>query len=126
MQHFDSNLRLVGSAVTVSTFASGWFSRIQIALSTSGWMTVGWNNDQKDGTAEHDEGVYAQVFDPSGNKAGPEFPLHPILSGDQYLDDLVMDSDADLYAMWSGSGSYARRSTSMSAGVCDAGVFHHR
>ena len=100
-QRFNSAGVAQGAATRANTFLGTYnygFNSPKVSLSDSGWYVVGWSqpdyNTQDTGPTPGG-GNYAQIFDPTGTKAGGEFFIHNVLPDQQWLVAAHMDGDAD-------------------------------
>ena len=66
-------------------------------MNASGRFVVVWDTDGSD--------VFAQIFDPAGNRVGGEFRVHADANGTQQFPDLVMDDAGNFVVMWNGNGT---------------------
>ncbi|MFO1020366.1 MAG: cadherin repeat domain-containing protein [Planctomycetales bacterium] len=105
VRKFDATGVAMGLPFKANTFGGGNFSGPIIAVSDSGWFTVAWNNSTQDGTLHNESGVYAQLFDPTGAKVGPEFAVPNQRDYSQGLTSVFMDADADIAVFWTDFGN---------------------
>ncbi|WP_437201177.1 C2 family cysteine protease [Planctomicrobium sp. SH664] len=104
LQNYNASGEATGGVVRASTFRSGSFFRPRIAFHSSGWMVVGWDNNNKPvGGAVNDYGAFAQVFDGNGLKVGPEFALPSTVEGNQFLKELKFRESGEITAFWNHS-----------------------
>lgn len=102
-RRFNSTGTPLGNSFRVNTNLAGSRSNGMISISDSGWFVIGWNAYSQDTGASPGSGVYAQLFDPSGAAAGPEFAVPANLQNNQNLAAIYMDGDADATFLWQNS-----------------------
>ena len=65
-------------------------------LPGGGWVVV-WQSNGQDGS---EYGIYAQIFEPNGDKKGPEFRVNNVTDRDQTLPQVVTLADGDFLITW--------------------------
>ncbi|TWU07500.1 cadherin domain-containing protein [Stieleria varia] len=82
----------------VNSFVGGNQFSGSVAMSNSGWSAIVWSSWGQDaGDASFETGVYAQLYNPQGRPAGPEFQVPIATEGNQRLVSVEIDDDADLF-----------------------------
>jgi len=112
-QMYDSSGNPVGSEFRVNTYTTGNQVRPSVAMNSNGNFVIAWQDDTQDGSGA---GVYAQMYDSSGNTVGSEFQVNTYTSNHQSVPSVAMDSNGNFVIAWSslyqdGSdrGVYAQR-----------------
>ncbi len=101
-----------GPEFLADTFRGGNRGLVRVAMNDMGWSVVAWNSQGQDpGGDQYNNGVYAQVFDPSGAKAGPEFRVPTTYASNEYISGLVMTADSDITFLWNGIDSASKSQT---------------
>ncbi len=107
-----------GSEILVNTYTTGIQqtdpnSPHSVGIDLAGDSVVTWESQGEDGSGW---GVYAQRFDPSGNKVGSEFRVNTTTTGDQMNPTVSMNAGGSFVITWqsqaqdgSGWGIYAQR-----------------
>jgi len=105
----------VGNEILVNTFTEGTQTNPEIAMDAAGNFIVVWDSWFQDGS---DRGVYAQRFDPNGNKVGNEFRANVVTQYSQTRPAVEYLSNGNIVIIWeswrqdeatpSGYGIYAR------------------
>ncbi|WP_109831263.1 putative Ig domain-containing protein [Reichenbachiella versicolor] len=100
-----------GSEFLVNTETLNSQGSPSVAMDADGDFVIVWQSDDQDGNGS---GVYAQLFDQSGNVKGIEFLVNTETSGSQWVSSVAMDDDGNFVVSWIGpdgsnSGVYARR-----------------
>ncbi len=79
---------------------------LKAVMNDAGWTAIGWSSQGQDaGGDQFNYGVYAQVFNPTGAAAGPEFRVPTTSALNEFLSGLVITADADLTFVWDYSSS---------------------
>jgi len=117
-QRFDAKGNKIGSEFRVNTWTTGnqWIPSVTV-LSNGGFVVV-WSGDEYDDTpigADGQQnsrqrvfvvedpsriGVFAQRFDPSGNKIGSEFRVNTWTTGDQDKPSVTSLIDGEFVIVW--------------------------
>ena len=106
IQKFSAAGMPMGEAVRANSFMGSYCQDPSISLNDAGWMVVAWDNRRQDGTANNEMGVYAQLFDPSGNRYGGEFAVPVQRDYEQVLSSVLLDDVGRLHFTWSDGGYY--------------------
>jgi hypothetical protein len=96
-QIFTGSGNPTGNEFPVNTYTNssqGWPS---VAGSSGGGFVVTWHSREQDGS---DYGVYGQIFNSSGNKTGPEFPVNTYTTGSQYYPSAAALSGGGFVVTW--------------------------
>ncbi|MEZ0372428.1 MAG: hypothetical protein ACAI44_25280 [Candidatus Sericytochromatia bacterium] len=117
-QRYDSQGLPVGAEIKVNTSETGDQVAPDVAMNPSGRSVVVWQGPDADGT-----GIYAQVYDSSGNTVGGEIAVNNNAVFSQFQPAVAIDDDGDFVVAWTGSvtgsdndlGIFARRFDSTGA-----------
>lgn len=101
MQFLDSNAVPVGGELQVNTHTSGDQEDPAIAIMDDGTFAVVWESQGQDGSQE---GVFGQVFDPTGLPIGPEFQLNTYTPSRQDDPSVAPDGTGGFIATWGSRG----------------------
>jgi len=104
VQKFSAAGQPIGEAFLADSFLGSYCQDPSISLNDAGWMVVAWDNWRQDGTANNYGGVYSQLFDPSGNRFGPEFAVPVERDHEQALASVVLDNSGRLNFTWTNGG----------------------
>ena len=103
----------VGTEIQVNTYTNGNQQYPEIANLGNGNFVITWDSDGQDGSGY---GVYAQIFDISGNKLGPEFQVNTHTNDRQDSPSIASLSNGGFVIAWFsrnqdgfGWGIYAQR-----------------
>lgn len=103
---FDSNGNSV-EKITANTYTKNSQRSPAIAKLIDNTFIVAWNSDYQDGD---ESGVYAQHFDASLAKIGPEFRVNDTIEGDQLMPQIAPLSDGGYVISWgAGKNVFAKR-----------------
>ncbi|MCA8995628.1 MAG: VCBS repeat-containing protein [Planctomycetaceae bacterium] len=111
-RRLDANGDPLGPAFDVNTFIDGNQSNPDVASDAAGNFVVVWESADQDSSGH---GIYAQRFDSTGAKAGPEFQVTTVTAGDQSDPTVAMNPDDGSFVVaWEGpdadlTGIYAQR-----------------
>jgi hypothetical protein len=98
---FDSSGAKVGSEFRVNTYTTGFQFGPDVAMDRFGAFIVAWISDGQDGS---DIGVFAQRFDSTGSKAGPEFRVNTYTTGYQGDPAVATDPSGGFGVVWESHG----------------------
>lgn len=85
----------------VNTFSGNRQIVRDVAINNAGWSAILWSSQgQDEGDETFETGVYAQLYDPKGQPAGPEFRVHTTTEGIQSARSIEINEDADLFIRW--------------------------
>jgi Ca2+-binding RTX toxin-like protein len=92
----------------LATTYTAWHQKIpDITALQNGGYVITWESNLNDGS---NEGIFAQRFDASGNKVGPEFQVNSYTSSTQYLPYIETLSNGNFIVSWTShshqDGSY--------------------
>lgn len=87
----------VGNEILVNTFTEGTQTNPEIAMDPAGNFIVVWDSWFQDGS---DRGVYAQRFDPNGNKVGNEFRANVVTQFSQTRPAVKYLSNGNIVIIW--------------------------
>jgi hypothetical protein len=100
-QRYNASGAPQSSEFRVNTTTAGDQKFSAVDLDGSGNFIVTWQSYNQD--AANTWGIYAQQFDPNGNKVGTEFLVNTTTAGDQQWPAIVMNSGGTLVIVWSGN-----------------------
>ncbi|MFW5446606.1 MAG: DUF4347 domain-containing protein, partial [Methylophagaceae bacterium] len=96
-QAYDSNSNTVGGEFQVNTATVDSQREPQIAAFDGGGYVVSWTSVNQDGSGE---GIYAQQFDASHNKVGPETLINTHTTYDQGAPEIAVLADDSYVIIW--------------------------
>jgi hypothetical protein len=97
-QRFNSSGAKVGAEFLVNTYTTSRQIGARAATDQSGRFVVAWTSPYgQDGSGA---GVFAQRFNASGTKAGPEFQINSFTTYDQKAPDVAMDRAGNFTVVW--------------------------
>ena len=109
----------MGDLIQVNSFIGSPVSAPAIATLSNGSFAITWQAQDRDGEGS---GIYAQVFDAVGVKAGAEFKVNSFTHGDQCGAQISAQINGGFVVTWtssdqdgSGDGIYAQRYTATGA-----------
>jgi Ca2+-binding RTX toxin-like protein len=114
-QRYDSRGREVGLEFQVNTYITGDQFNPVVAVDRTGRFVIAWESVQEDGSGS---GIYARLYDSSGNPRGLPFQVNTTTRGDQSTPSIGMDAEGKFTIAWtsdsrdedgSGSGVYAQQ-----------------
>ena len=118
-QRFSAAGAKVGDLIQVNSFIGSPVSTPAIATLSNGSFAITWQAQDRDGEGS---GIYAQVFDALGVKAGAEFKVNSFTHGDQRGAQISAQINGGFVVTWtsadqdgSGDGIYAQRFTATGA-----------
>ena len=94
---FSANGSTAVSDFRVNTETSNVQWRPDVAMDADGDFVVVWESQAQDGDLG---GIYAQLYDSSGNTVGGEFIVNTTTGGDQGEPAVAMDTDGDFVVVW--------------------------
>jgi hypothetical protein len=89
----------VGGEFLVNTYTTDGQLTPDVAMDADGDFVVVWRSYGQDGSSS---GVYGQRFTSTGAKAGAEFQVNTLTSGDQLDPAVDMDANGNFVVAWSG------------------------
>jgi hypothetical protein len=104
----------VGGETLVNVTVTGSQQNPAIAVGTTGEFVIAWESADQDGDGY---GIYARMFDSSGNPVGTEFLVNVGTSGDQRYPDIGMNSDGEFDVVWEGWGDHSQGPNYLTLGV---------
>ncbi len=104
VKKFSSAGVQIGVALRANSFLGSHCQNPSISLNDAGWMAVAWENWRQDGTSNNGVGVYAQLFDPFGNRYGGEFAVPVQRDYEQALASAVLNNAGQLHFTWTNGG----------------------
>ena len=90
LQLFDASGVRLGDEFRASTVTAEGQNGPWVARDRSGSFLVVWTSAGQDGSGE---GVFAQLFDPSGNRVGGEVPINTTTAGNQRAPQIASDGN---------------------------------
>jgi VCBS repeat-containing protein len=107
VQIYDASGARVGDEFLVNTYTSSNHNYQSIAALNDGGFVIAWESNGVDGS---DDGVYAQIYDASGNTVGTEFYVNAYTAGYWDMPSITTLDDGDFVITWNSStGVYAQR-----------------
>jgi hypothetical protein len=113
IQRYNSSGNTVGTQQMVNTYTTSHQKSSRVAMDSDGDFVVTWHSNLQDNSLY---GIYAQRYNNSGNKVGPEFQVNTYTNNYQLAPSIGMDSGGDFIIAWhsagedgSGYGIYAQR-----------------
>jgi hypothetical protein len=110
---FDASANPLGAAFRVNEATTGTQTVPRVAMDRRGVFVVVWQDrDGRDGSGH---GVFAQRFDPAGQRLGAEFVVNAYTTGNQYSYSVAATPDGRFVVTWdspqdgSGFGVYAKQ-----------------
>jgi hypothetical protein len=95
LQRFSSSGTRLATEFVVPTNTGSGENGPTIDIAANGNFVVAWNAPDADGL-----GVFAQRFNSSGARTGPEFPVNAFVAGGQVFPSVGLDSDGDFAVAW--------------------------
>jgi hypothetical protein len=112
-QRYDRSGNPVGSEFQVNTYTTHNQDNPSVAIDSNGNFVITWESYGQDGDGD---GVYAQMYDSSGNPVGSEFQVNTYTTYSQESSSVAMDSNGNFVIAWTssvqdgyGHGIYAQR-----------------
>jgi hypothetical protein len=109
----NGTLTLTGPGAVIDVNAETSWSQDspRVASNGAGNSVVVWASDRQDGDGW---GIYAQLYDASGNPVGSEFRVNGTTAGDQLSPDVSMNASGEFVVVWQsadgdGTGIFAQR-----------------
>jgi hypothetical protein len=96
-QVFGSSGNTVGSEFRVNTYTSSYQWYPSVAGLSGGGFVVTWTSDGQDGSSY---GIYGQVFDSAGNKAGSELRVNTYTTNSQWFTSVAGLSGGGFVVTW--------------------------
>jgi hypothetical protein len=103
-QRFNSSGKKVGAEFQVNTYTAGDQTTPSVAMTPTGSFVITWASYGQDGSGW---GVFAQRFDPSGNRVDTEFQVNTYTAGDQKSPSVTMDAVGNFVITWMSQGEAA-------------------
>ncbi len=97
-QRFDSSGAKRGPEFPVNAYTTGIQNQGRVAMDRGGNFVVAWNSD----TPDQSFGIFAQRFDASAAKVGPEFPVNAYTTNGQYSPAVAVDARGNFVVAWHG------------------------
>ena len=97
-QRFDASGTKRGGEFSVNGYTTGYQNQAAVAMDRGGNFVVAWNSDTEDQVF----GIFAQRFDASGAKVGPEFGVNVYTTNGQYSPAVAMDARGNFVVAWHG------------------------
>jgi len=101
-QRFDKNAEPVGEEFQVNSYETTyghWFP--SVGMADDGNFIIAWQGNNRDG---YDLGIFARMFDSSGNPAGEEFRVNSPMDLDQMEPSVAMNSEGMFVIAWVSEG----------------------
>jgi hypothetical protein len=99
-QLYDASGTPKGSEFQINTFTNSEQSLSAVSMNRDGSFVVSWGSFGQDGNSY---GVYAQRFDSSGDKLGPEFRVNNTTHGNQGVSTVSINETGDFLIAWQSS-----------------------
>ena len=96
-QLLDNNGNKIGSEFQVNSYTKDNQTLPSVAMSPEGNFVVTWESWGQDG---YGQGIYAQLFDPNGNKVGNEFQVNNHTEYGQTSPSVAISSNRDFLIAW--------------------------
>ena len=96
-QGYDAGGTAIGSAQQVNTTTANSQSQVNIEALPDGGYVVAWGSDGQDGSSG---GIYAQLFDASGQPSGGEFQVNTTTGNSQSYPSISSLSDGGFLVTW--------------------------
>ena len=104
-QLFDAGGSQVGGQFQVNTYSTGSQWAPSVSMDAPDTFVVAWRSAGSNGTDTSSSSVQAQLFDLSGVPDGDEFQINSYTTSSQFQPAVAANSQSDLVAVWSSSGS---------------------
>ncbi|MBL4645600.1 MAG: hypothetical protein JKY99_03985, partial [Rhizobiales bacterium] len=98
---FDANGVQSGSEFQVNTYSSSLQYDPFVTGLVDGGFVVSWSSRNQDGS---DDGIFAQRYDASGARVGPEFQINGYTSNKQFGSSIAALAQGGFVVSWSSSG----------------------
>ncbi|MCA9110358.1 MAG: PKD domain-containing protein, partial [Planctomycetaceae bacterium] len=111
-QRYDANGNTVGGEFRVNTYTANYQIYSTVSIAETGAFVITWSSDGQDGDGN---GVYARLYDASGNPVGGEFRVNTYTVSSQSIPAVSMTDTGNFIITWSsfqdgnGFGVYAQR-----------------
>jgi hypothetical protein len=86
-----------GPEFQVNTHTTGRQIRPSVAMDAAGRFVVVWASDDQDGSST---GIFGQLFDASGVRVGPEFPVNSYVDQSQFRPSVASDASGNFVVTW--------------------------
>ncbi|MEO1520325.1 MAG: hypothetical protein AAFU78_06060, partial [Cyanobacteria bacterium J06633_2] len=96
-RRFDSNGNTLGDSFRVNTATIDNKNSPDIAMNANGQFVITWESRNQDGDRN---GIFAQVYDPTGNPVGGEIAVNNITTGDQRTPAVGIDGSGNFVIAW--------------------------
>jgi hypothetical protein len=96
---YDAQGNASNAEFRVNTYTTNCQDFSKAAMDETGNFTITWESQGEDGS---DEGVYAQRYDVTGNKAGSEFQVNTNTLYSQFSPDIAMNKTGNFVITWVG------------------------
>jgi len=106
VQIYDASGTKVGDEFLVNTYTSSYHNFQSITALNDGGFVIAWYTRGEDGS---DPGVYAQIYDASGNTVGTEFNVNPDTEYYYNTPSITTLDDGDFVITWFLTNVYAQR-----------------
>jgi hypothetical protein len=103
-RRFAANGSPLGNQFVVHNPSSTNQSGPHVAINDLGYSSIVWNSFGEDGGNPSYDGVFAQMYDPSGLEAGSQFMINTIVNYDQKNIGVIIDADGDTNYGWNHGG----------------------
>ncbi len=106
-QIYNASGAMVGDEFLVNTYITNDQIFPSITALNDGGFVISWQSSNENGS---DDGVYAQIYDASGNTVGTEFHVNTYNGGSMSTPSITtLDNDDFVITWFSGEGIYAQR-----------------
>jgi len=104
-QRLDAAGNKLGPEFNVNTFTTGMQGRPRIAVAPDDGFAIVWNSEgQDDPSAANSFGVFGQLFDAAGKRAGREIPINVFTADNQQFPHVAAGTDGMFVAVWESFG----------------------
>lgn len=100
-RRYNSNGQAAGAEFSVGTSLAGAQVAPKVAVNDLGWSVICWTATSRDQGANAGQGMYAQMYDPTGASVGPDFAVPSNTQYDQLSTGVILDADSDPTFVWS-------------------------
>jgi hypothetical protein len=99
-QRFKSDGSQIGSEFLVNTFTPYSQAEPSIDMTPDGKFVITWQSWKQDNLSENDYGIYAQVYNADGSKAGNEIHVNTTIEYDQFYPDVAISDTSNFIITW--------------------------
>ena len=99
-QIFNKNRKRIGPKFLVNSYTTNKQNGPSITSLSEDRFIITWESENQDGSGS---GIFAQIFDESGNKIGDEFQVNDRIKGSQFLGTVTNLSNNKFIICWEGA-----------------------